>query len=404
MNENNRIVDFSKVRIVKPESKPPISNQANRKRKTSHFKSISKNQFNFLIEYKKTEIENNSFNISASECQEQDKRMIFPIKEFPQDSNSTILSYHVNCSNFSFEAEDLQKSKDEVGRLPLNEPQLIIINFEHYEKNSEFLHFMQSFYQKLLAYFDNIISDQCTESSFSLIADWFEVSKNETFYNVNSNKIYLDPLNCAIVKEYIMLELISINLHLLILNKVQEFSSTSLKDFYTSMRDLFRFFYDSFVCICKLGMNSNSYQLQFLNNGHNAEYDMTFISSNSKEVKKTIRVITRLIKENLNLNESETYCYKHLKSLFKSFLNEYYDDLKTYSYNVYLFSGLFVNSENDNEKSYCISNVTDNKEDTWSSSSYSNLPPVPFLTQPSHKPYTIVVDLDETLIHCVNVS
>lgn len=399
MNENNKVVDFSKVCFQMPKSQLRKQNNLKHSKRGSHFSSISKNKLNFLIEFNNNQFESSPYGI------------------LPETNQSS-----VNESAFIPESIELNKSKErahincpEGSDLIFNDKNILhqthklrpIINFENYNQQSNMISYNLKYYNNMLEYFDSIILMSPKGSSFSILADWFEASRNEKFYNVENKKIYVDSLTSCIAKEYIMLELISINLHLLILNKVQDFNSNLIVKFYSQMRTIFNLLKYNYTYICRIGLSSEVFSTIFKLVEVKGELDMAYINCNNKDIKKIIKSIFKLIKVQMVLDESETFCLKHLKYLMCNFQNEFYNDLKEYSYNVYLFSGVFLTNECEFERSYSISKVNNNREDApeRSKSSSSNQYFSPFLSQPDPvKGYYLILDLDETLVHCINVS
>lgn len=403
MNENNKVIDFTKVCFKKINCNSNKTSNLKHKKQDSQYRSISKNNQNFLIEFKNTQV------INMTEEGENSNNRSFNKQESLLDlSNSSLLD---SIDSPTAEAttkielpDKLSLQKVEASNKSFLKP---IINFKHYEKSQTFINSTNCFYDHMLDYFDNIISKSLKKSSFSIISDWFECTKGENFYDVESHQIYSNSLFCCIIKEFIMFELISINLHLLILNKVHDFSGCLILDFYTHMRNLFSLLKYNFTYICRIGLSLSVFTSIFKNTVVKGEPDIAHVNSCNKEIKNILKSIIKLVKKNVILDENESFCFKHLKYLLKCFQNEFYYDLKEYSYNVYLFSGVFLGNESQLEKSYSISKVNDSREDPALSMSYllHNQVTVPFLSKSViSKSYFLILDLDETLVHCINVS
>lgn len=399
MNENNKVVDLSKLKIQKPKLSTIRLNNKHFNQ-GFHFKSISKDKINFLIEY----TNNDSL---ASENKSQSTATDSPL--FIQETTKEL-----NMSEISNQGESIKYLNDFANAVLSQDKANYIhnlrhcLNFELYNQHSLFIQSNLNFYDNMLEYFDSIILGlPPKDSSFSILADWFEATRNEQFYDVTNSNVFSDPLSSCIAKEYIMLELISVNLHLLILNKVQDFMCPLIVKFFSQIRILFNLFKYNYTYMCRIGLSLQVFSSIFKLVEIKGELDMAHVNSNNKDIKKAIKCLFKLIKEQMILDESESFCLKHLKYLFYNFQKEYYFDLKLYSYNVYLFSGVFLSPESELERSYPISKVNDNREDAPALSQgnrFSCEVLVPFLNQPDPtKSYYLILDLDETLVHSISV-
>ena len=348
-------------------------------KKHTHFKTISKNNINFLIEY---DVSNN------------DSASMFSFQ------NKDIHISNINDTNIP----NITTQSNKIDRFYNNSKQNI--NFDIYNNNPSFLRFLKQFLTSMITFNSDLLNGKNEISSYHLISEWFEQSKKEHYYSIEQNIIYKEETSRIIIKEFFILEIIGINLHLLVLNKVMDFPLNFIERFFSLLKDLFLKFYNNFIIICVLGLSDTILDLLFIKDEINPlKYnDIILINSNNKEIRKLIGKMTKLIKDYLILNDNEIYCYKHLKSIYKCFYNEFYHDLKEYSYSVYLFNDSFLETNNNLEQTYSISNIINTREEQLNSPSMLKIK-YPFLEYKIPvKDYTLVLDLDETLIHCISVS
>lgn len=381
MNENNKVVDFTKLKVMR--SKVVDNDRLNLKRYASSALFL-----------------NTSSKTKSSTINHQNSR------------SSKILKHTKTSSSFQIDAIKTLSTEAEstLPNTPYDNASLLIehsvLKSRNLDLKSNFLWNQSQFYCKMLEYFDHIIYKSIKKSSFRMIADWFEFSKNERFYDVDSDNVYADPVENCIIKEYFMLELIIIDLHLLLLNKLHDFSETMLKEFYSIMKVLFGKFQSNFNFIYRIGPSSKGFQGLLISETKSIE-KFAFVISNNKDIKFLIKKLVGLIKENVLFSKRENFGYKRLKMLSKCYYDESYFNLKVYSYNVYLFNGIFFDPLFKPEGSlYNLSSVERANEKLQGSVFGEKFKPnAPFLSQQNRiYKYTLVLDLDETLIHCIKVS
>jgi hypothetical protein len=367
------------------------SHVAKLKKPKTHFKSISKQSMNFLFQYQEEDVpktprsENSQLTISLKT---DDKK---------KQTNVSVLS------DFSCSVDDEKQLKSPLTPLSSRKN----LNFRKYDENPNLIVKIEKTYSTLIEFFTKLTQGINEISSFEIIYEWFEQTRGEEFYSVEVDSVYKESLSRIIVKEFFMLELIAINLHLFVLNKVIEFPDGFIQAFYSQMKLLFEKLYENFCILCHIGLSNTVFTLVFMNKKDSQATKRDFASVNNinKDIRNNIGKVTKIMKKSFDMNDSETFCYKHLKSVFKNFYNEFYQDFKEYSYNVYLYNGIFLSS-NDSlfEESYCISNAMENSKDETLTVSSTSLVSYPYLPEISPNfTYTLVVDLDETLLHCIKV-